>query len=284
MQRKALTAYSLKRAICSGLSLAGISRARALLQIFRFVIVIFAVRDDLAGQSGLGIVVAQYGDFDLASLDEFLEHNLLREIAGEVDGFGPSSLASWALVMPTEEPSVAGLTKIGNLNFFSASARTSCARFFPARNAGGNEISDRQAGLAKQTLLHVLIHAYGRANHAGADKGKAGEIEESLHGAVFAESAVQHREDHVDAEGAGAVFVRWVQGPRRWDRAVSMTQADRCAGLRAASFCAPDPASQRPSLLMPMGTASYFSGSSARITEGGGGQRGLHVRPGSRRR
>src|SRR5580692_451254 len=35
----------------------------------------------------------------------------------------------------------------------------------------------------------------------------------------------------------------------------------------ASSSCAPRPTSQRPSFEMPIGTASYFSGSSARITD-----------------
>ena len=62
-------------------------------------------------------------------------------------------------------------------------------------------LDDGQAGGGEETLHHVLVHAGGGAEDAGADVGFAGELEEPLHGAVFAEGAVQHGEEDIDAEG-----------------------------------------------------------------------------------
>ena len=179
-----------------------------------------------------------------------------------------SSLASCALVMPTELPSVAGFTKTGKRNFLRIARRTLAARFFPLRARDRQEIADRQLGLQEQALLHVLVHADGGAQHARADVGQPGEIEQALHGAVFAKRAVQHGKHHIHAQ---RIRARIVRGNERGDvgiggehhafaRAQHFTQSAEAGSI----LCAAVPASQRPSLAMPMGTASYFSGSSAR--------------------
>ena len=51
----------------------------------------------------------------------------------------------------------------------------------------------------EQRLHHRLVHADGRPEHAGADVGHVGQLEQALHRAVLAVRPVQHREDHVDA-------------------------------------------------------------------------------------
>ena len=70
---------------------------------------------------------------------------------------------SCALVMPTDEPSVAGLTNTGKRNFFAASASTFARRLFPFRPQNRDEIADGQACLQEQPLLHILVHAHSRA-------------------------------------------------------------------------------------------------------------------------
>src|ERR1019366_5217449 len=53
------------------------------------------------------------------------------------------------------------------------------------------------------TFHHLLVHGDGGCHDAGADVRQAGQFQQSLHGAVLAEGAVQHRKNHVDA-GVGA--------------------------------------------------------------------------------
>ena len=97
---------------------------------------------------------------------------------------------------------------------------------------------DRQPVRGEQRLHHRLVHADGRAEHAGADVGHVGELQQPLHGAVLAVRAVEHREDHVDAEpltaavgstgssaSVGACFMHVRGGERR----------RRLAGQRPAS-------------------------------------------------
>ena len=59
-------------------------------------------------------------------------------------------------------------------------------------------LDDGQAGLREEALHRVLVHAGCGAENAGADVGDAGQLEESLDGAVFAESAVQDGKDDVE--------------------------------------------------------------------------------------
>jgi len=67
----------------------------------------------------------------------------------------------------------------------------------------------RQAVLREDDLHHPLVHADGRGEHAAADVGQVGELEQALHGAVLAVGTVEDREDDVQAhalhDGAAAV-------------------------------------------------------------------------------
>ena len=58
-------------------------------------------------------------------------------------------------------------------------------------------LDDGQTGLDEEAPHHIFVHAGRRAQHAGADVSDAGQLEESLNGAVFAEGAVQHGKDHI---------------------------------------------------------------------------------------
>ena len=70
----------------------------------------------------------------------------------------------------------------------------------PFRAAKGEEGNDWQPGLFEQTLLHVLIHADGGAKHSRADVRQARKFEQALHGAIFAERAVQNGEHDVHCD------------------------------------------------------------------------------------
>ncbi len=103
--------------------------------------------------------------------------------------------------MPTELPRLAGLTNIG---YFSAPLDL-LARLLrlvlPLTAQDGDVLHDRQPGIAEEALHHVFVHAGRRAQHARADVGDLGQIEQSLNGAVLAEGPVQHRKDDIHIDG-----------------------------------------------------------------------------------
>ena len=59
-------------------------------------------------------------------------------------------------------------------------------------------LDDGQPGLGKKTLHHVLVHARGGAENAGADVGDASQLKQPLDGAVLAKGAVQDGKYHVE--------------------------------------------------------------------------------------
>jgi hypothetical protein len=67
------------------------------------------------------------------------------------------------------------------------------------------EVHNWDAGTLEDALSEFLIHGGGATEDAGADVGKVSEFEEALHGAVFAEGAVDDGEDNVDV-GIGTGF------------------------------------------------------------------------------
>ena len=70
----------------------------------------------------------------------------------------------------------------------------------PVAAAHHRIVDDRQTALGEDHLHHRLVHAHRRGEHAAADIGDVGELEQPLHRAVFAIRTVQHREDHVETE------------------------------------------------------------------------------------
>ena len=60
-------------------------------------------------------------------------------------------------------------------------------------------VHDRQARSPADPLHGVLVHRQRRSQHTRADVRELGQFEQTLHGAILAEGAVQHGEDHVDA-------------------------------------------------------------------------------------
>ena len=64
----------------------------------------------------------------------------------------------------------------------------------------------------QEALGDVFVHGDRGAEHAGADERESGEIEQALNGAVFAEGAVHHGKDHVQAMPAAAAVQRNERG------------------------------------------------------------------------
>ena len=168
--------------------------------------------------------------------------------------------------MPNDEPARDGLTKTGRPSrSWSASDSVD-----PARSTAYGPTGMPSA--AASFLVNSLSIAAAEANTFAPDVRDAGHLQHALDGAVLAVRAVQHREHHVDVgERPGALGrvehqqaaggrVGAAAPPRRRPPAVisgSWRAADRQLGRVAAG------STQRPSRVMPTGTTSYSSGSSA---------------------
>ena len=224
----------------------------------------------------LGIVVAEHRDLKLARAGLSCRPRPARRpacdhIARPASSAGPSSLRSCALLMPTDEPRFAGFTNSGYLQRRFDLRHRFARRPLPLRAQQRDVLHDGQPCLREEPLHHVLVHARGRAQHARADVGDARQLEQSLNGAVLAEGAVQHRKDHIER-----AFGR--RRPWRapgWRSSVGMPSCNSFApGVVAGSPARSRRssagvalleqavriarASQRPSLVMPMGTTSNF--------------------------
>src|SRR5262249_15906217 len=141
-----------------------------------------------------------------------------------------------------------------------------------------------QAGSTEKRFHDVFIHTGGRAQHPGADIGNVGKLQQTLNGAIFAEGAVEHGEDdvHVDSavagtagwgrafegdhsapalkRGGGGTRAAWPLARTAAPGVTSGSPARRCrpssGGLPCSKRSACSAVSQRPSLVMPMGTTS----------------------------
>ena len=98
-----------------------------------------------------------------------------------------------ALETPTEDPRLAGLTNMG----YGRRLQISSGSDVPARDH--QMLHHRNPALPAQPLHDVLVHRNRGRQHARADVGQAGQFQQTLHGAVFAEGSVQRGKDHVDA-------------------------------------------------------------------------------------
>ena len=72
---------------------------------------------------------------------------------------GPSSLRSCALLMPTEEPRFAGLTKSGYLSAASSLAMTFLGSCFHSLAEEGYVLGDGQPGGEEEALHDFFVHA-----------------------------------------------------------------------------------------------------------------------------
>src|ERR1039458_7253438 len=74
--------------------------------------------------------------------------------------------------------------------------------FLPGAAQNGDMLHDGYSGGNKQRLHDVFVHARSRAQHARAHISDVGQFEKTLNRSVFAERAVQHRENNIDVDGA----------------------------------------------------------------------------------
>ena len=76
-------------------------------------------------------------------------------------------------------------------------------------------LHNRQPGLDKKPLHHILVHAHRRTQHAGADIRDPSQLKQSLNRAVFAEGPMQHGEDNVESLACRALRSRSRRQQRR---------------------------------------------------------------------
>ncbi len=177
-----------------------------------FVVVELRAGDDFADDGGLGGVVAEDGDFELAGLgagaaDALLDDELAVEAGGEIHRGGEfAAVVDFADADGGAE--IRGFYEegVGELLFDALDAALGVGLPLAAEEGDVRRLG--QAGGGEELLHCVLVHAGGGAEDAGADVGDVGEFEEALDGAVFAEGAVEDGEDDVEGLGEGAVLLR----------------------------------------------------------------------------
>ena len=131
-------------------------------------------------------------------------------------------------------------------------------------------VADRQAVRGEDDLHHRLVHADGRGEHAGADVGHVGELQQALDRAVLAVGPVQDREDDVEvhacddrarpsssrAGGARSMdrivsslgrATRWTSRPARGGRAAS---SRACSMTSAADIALGGRVGERPAAVL----------------------------------
>jgi len=132
----------------------------------------------------------QYGALQLAALDAALHDDLAVELRGQRQG-GFEFLAIVGLGNPHRRAEVGGLDEHGERQV-RAGRRIEP---FPRQH---HVVYNRQHPFLTDTFHHLLIHGDGRRQHARADVGQGGQLEQPLHRAVFAEGSVQDGKHHVD--------------------------------------------------------------------------------------
>src|SRR5271168_3149668 len=176
------------------------------------------------------------------------------------------SAARRTLVMPTDEPSVAGFTNTGKRNlrataFFTASGfACHSARMTTRHSTTGIRASRNRRFCTSLSMPTAEASTpeptYGTPASSSSPctvpsspnvPCSTGNITSIREGGPAGDSPTPISEP---ALGSGG----------------SITRCPRLS-TSGSSFCVFSPTSQRPSLVMPMGTASYFSGSSARSTD-----------------
>ncbi len=241
------------------------------------------VDDDLAGHRGDRVVVAQHRALDLAGVDGALEQHLAIECQRRAH----RGLQRRGVPDAGDADRRAGVGRLHEQGVTERLGRGERGgRVGPQpRRRHQREVDDRDAGVPQQPLGDVLVHADRRTEHAGADVGDLGQLQQSLHGAVLTVGAVQHRKN--DRVRAGCELAQSARGSAcRTDEA--RLDRDRpgpphpgparrglpaaAASVRSDSLC------QRPSRSIPISTGSKRVRSSADTTLRADSERDLVLR------
>ncbi len=233
-------------------------------EIFRGVIVEFAMRDDFSGNGSLGIVIAEHGDFDFAGADGLFHENFHGEFGGQSNRWR-QFFVRMHLGHAHGRAERGGFHEQGIRKLLFNCGLNGGGVGFPLVTMHGNPGDHGNFRTLQQALGHVFVHADRGAQDAGTDERQSREVQQSLDRCRLRQTCrelpgrrhpvVGRPRCHRGARGlhpVGSAFIitRWP-----WRK------------TSGSIFCAPAPVSQWPSLEMPMGTGSYLSGSRPRITE-----------------
>ena len=159
----------------------------------------------------LAVVAVEHGALNLAAHDAGLDDDLRVVTASLLDG--GHELLHRIHLGNTEGGTCAGrLHEHGEAQLQHALQNLLAVLVLPL--AVGHDLvgADLQAGGLEGNLHEVLIHAQGRGGHAATHVVQVSHLQQTLHGAVLTEGAVQQREHNVHRRGAGNVALSVHQG------------------------------------------------------------------------
>src|SRR5438876_1262148 len=238
----------------------GHRESRLAIRVLRRVVVELARVRDLAGQGGHGLVIAEHAHLDLAAGDGALDEDLPVVARRPVERPGQGARVA-DLADPDGRAEIRRLDEAGEAEGLRDPARDALGRP-PPFVAGHHEVLDDGQAVGLEHRLHRrLVHPDGGGEHARADVGQIGELEEALDRAVLSVRAVEHDDDDVEAaqldgEAAGglgpgearrrgAVDGLGATGERLLDRAGGIVRGQRHTRLgreRPQRVAAHDPA------------------------------------------
>src|SRR6266516_3147849 len=175
----------------------GDHQAGGIVEVLRLEVVELVAGDDLADHAGLGGLVAEHAALQLARVQSLFHHHL--GVVGEgclqavAERLGCLHLGD---ADRRAKPGRLGEHRVGELPADTRVDRVGVGAPLALTDHQVGGLLD--AGGGEHHLGHGLVHRQRRGEHAAADVGQAGELEQPLHGAVLAVGAVQQREDHVD--------------------------------------------------------------------------------------
>ena len=169
---------------------------------------------DLAGVGcarHLAVVAVEHGALNLAAHDAGLDDDLRVVTACLLDG-GHELLHRIHLGNAEGGTGAGRLDEHGESQLQHALQNLLAVLVLPL-TIGDNLVgADLQAGGLEGNLHEVLVHAHGRGGHTATHVVQVGHFQQTLHGAVLTEGAVQQREDNVHRRGAGNVALSIHQG------------------------------------------------------------------------
>src|SRR5256712_848188 len=236
--------------------------SRLAIRVLRRVVVDLARVRDLAGQGGNGLVVPEHAHLDLAAGDGAFDEDLpvvaRRLVERPGQGVRVADLAD-----PDRRAEIRRLDEAGEAEGLRDPARDALGRPPPFVTGHHEVLDDGQAVGLEHRLHRRLVHPDRGGEHARADVGQVGELEDALDRAVLAVRAVEHDDDDVEVAHLGGETPRGVrpgEGPPR--RAVDRGGAVGQRPLYLARAVVPRAGSVRARLAVAaLSTASARSAS-----------------------
>ena len=164
--------------------------------VFVIVGVELSTGQDLARTGGHGGVGADDGTFHFLAVHKGFKHHLAVVFQSQCDGLF-QFLTVGHLRNTHAGTGVGGLDEHGpaQLCLHTSAHTLQVTLDLPA--VGGQPLGVRDVVGFKQGVGHSLVHAGRTCQHAAAHIGDAGQLQQTLHRAVLAPQAVEHRDHHI---------------------------------------------------------------------------------------